>query len=359
MILSNKRVYDVAVVGAGPAGLTAMLELEKHFDSLLLLERKKFPRNKLCAGVLPPRIHELVTIPDEVRQRPLKGYRIHSPSGLSVESKFLREGVIVNRKDFDAFLLERVNTKLTHQKVMGLKFKQNHVQIQGEKTSYQAKIVIGADGVNSIIRKAINAPMQKIALAMQTDISLPEAIINDLIGNWFEVYYFFPYGYGWISPLKDSVKVGLGGISSAFWKEPKKFFNRFFDLISEKIANRERGTLRTWRIPMSGPLEILAGERSFLVGDAGGFVYPGTGEGVYYGMKSGKIAGETIKEAFEQNRYDKFFLQNIYSQKLAESSLLVLRSTTFIEDVLASNEAAEKYVKRLAILTSQSAPSSP
>ncbi len=344
-------IYDIAIIGAGPAGTSAAAELEKHFDSILLLEKDRFPREKLCAGVLPPRIHSLIDIPEEVRERSLAGYRIFSPSGRSVESEFAQEGVIVRREVFDEFLLNRLETKSTHDRVTGIEFENDPVKINCEKESFQARFIIGADGVNSIVRSALNIPMDKIkiALAMQVEITLDEHLIDERMGNWFEVYYILPSGYGWVSPLKNALKVGMGGISKDFKINAIKHLKRFIEYLGDRIETGKIGEYKSWRIPMCGPLETLTGTRSILVGDSGGFVYPGTGEGVYYGMKSGQLAGQTVKEAFDQNKFDQSFLENNYTQKLDAQGLLSLRDINFIDDVLASEETAENYVKRLSL----------
>jgi len=346
-------IYDVAVVGAGPAGASAAFELEKRFDSVLLVDMKEFPRDKLCAGVLPPRIHTLVDTPEEVIQRGLTGYCIYAPSGNKVESSFPREGIMVGRTDFDGFLLDRVNTAPTIDRITAMEPGDESVKLVGEKETYQARMVIGADGVNSVVRNALDIKMDKIALAVQLDVALPEEVITERVGGWFEVYYILPQGYGWLSPMKDTLKIGMGGISEDFRKNPTDHLNRFLEHIKDKLEGGEKGEVKHWRIPMGGPLETLAGQRCLLTGDAGGFVYPGTGEGIYYGMKSGILAAETAQVAFDDDNFETGFLQETYSTKLEANGLLALRDIRFIEDVLATEETAEEYIKRLGLLGSK------
>jgi geranylgeranyl reductase family protein len=345
--------YDVAIVGAGPAGTSAATELEKHFDNILLLDRQRFPREKLCAGVLPPRILSLLTIPVELRQRILKGYRIFAPSGKFVESEFPIEGLMVERTEFDDFLLKRLKTAPTMDRVTDIKFLADCVEITGDSDVYKTKAVIAADGVNSLLRNRLGIEMDKIAVAAQMDVTLPQEVIDERIGNWFEVYYTLPQGYGWISPMKGLVKVGMGGISEEFKKDSRGHLERFLEVVKDKLEGGEKGEIKNWRIPMDGPVGTLAGDRILLAGDAGGFVFPGTGEGVYYGMKSGTAAAETIKEAFDRDMFDKNFLGDIYDEILEANGLLALRNITFLEDVLATEETAENYIKRLSVLNEQ------
>ncbi len=181
---------------------------------------------------------------------------------------------------------------------------------------------------------------------------MDDNLIDDRIGDWFEVYYLFPMGYGWIAPLKGAIKVGLGGISVSFKKQISDLLNRFLLHINGKIEVGKMGPVKSWQIPMGGPLKILTGKRSLLVGDAAGFVYPGTGEGIYYSIKSSQVASEIVKEAFKYNKFDQQFLQETYSRRLDKNNLLSLRDITFLEDVLVSEDTAERYIRRLSFLNS-------
>ena len=103
------------------------------------------------------------------------------------------------------------------------------------------------------------------------------------------------------------------------------------------------------QIHMSGPLDRLTGNRALLAGDAGGFVYPGTGEGVYYAVKTGRIAGEVISRALDGS----LDLDSIYTEELEKAGMLALREVNFVEKNLSSSENAERYVKRLRFLESR------
>ena len=87
-----------------------------------------------------------------------------------------------------------------------------------------------------------------------------------------------------------------------------------------------------------------------LAGDAGGFVYPGTGEGIFYAMKSGRIAAETMADALERDMLDKETLNVNYTDRLKKAGLLALRDVDFIEKNLSSSDAAESYIKKLSLL---------
>jgi flavin-dependent dehydrogenase len=176
-------IYDIAIVGAGPAGSQAAFILENTGYEFLVLDKEKFPRPKPCAGILPPRIFSELSIPEEIIERPLDGYRVHSPSGLIVESEFPKPGAIVRRDKFDDLLVKRLKRKpeLTH--VVGFEIKEHCVELKGRDTSIEAKIVIGSDGANSIFLDHMkkNVPIDRrshdFALGVQYEVSLPEETI--------------------------------------------------------------------------------------------------------------------------------------------------------------------------------------
>lgn len=348
-------IYDVAIVGAGPAGTSAAYLLEKQGYKILLLDKEIFPRSKPCAGVVSPKIYSELEIPESIKERELEGYRLFSPSGVMVESTFLRRGMTVRRDKFDFFLLKRLKTPAIKTKVSNCRLYKDFVEVISEKGSFRAKVVVGADGVNSAVRKIIDTTrdyMKKsgdIALAIQYEILLSKDQIDELFGNWFEVYYTIPYGYGWISPLKDAVKVGIGGLSDDFKRNSKNILDDFLKrkFFCKKVTGVKIGGLESHLIPMSGPLNNLTAERTILVGDAGGFVFPGTGEGIFYAIKSGRIAAEVIAQALKENKLDAEYLGFLYHEKLERHGLISLKEYDFVEKVLSSPEKAENYLKTL------------
>lgn len=345
--------YDVAIVGAGPAGASAAYALENLGYKIIILDKEKFPRTKPCAGVLPPRIHSELKIPNTIMERPLEGYRLFSPSGFMVESTFPIKGLIIRRDKFDDFLVKRLNSEIVQMRVSNCEIHEDSVKLSGDCGSYLAKVVVGADGVNSVVRRAINDHVidnpNYMALTLQYEISLSKEKIDDRVGNWFEVYYTIPFGYGWISPLKNAVKVGVGSISEDFKKNSKKILDEFLEraYIKEKILDGRIEDFEAHLIPMKGPMNKLTSDRTILAGDAGGFVFPGTGEGIFYAIKSGRIAAEVINQALNEQRFEGEYLGKSYAKRLEKNGLSSLNEVDFIEQVLSSPKKTESYLKRL------------
>ncbi|UCF49130.1 MAG: geranylgeranyl reductase family protein [Thermoplasmatales archaeon] len=341
--------YDVVIIGAGPAGSSAAKILEEKGHKIHIIDKKIFPRSKPCAGVLSPKIRSLIEIPEVICERLLQGYRVFSPSGIVVESSFPEKGFIVRRRKFDTFLVEQLKNQPTHKTVKGIKDMGKHLEIEGDNWSCKARFAIGADGANSVISKCCNITQKRIAAAAQYEIKLSSDDIDKRIGNWFEVYYTLSYGYGWISPMQDGLKIGVGIVTDYLkeniWNVLTRFMNQ--DGVKQKWNGGEVINKEGANIPMAGPLETLASNRILLVGDAGGFVYPGTGEGIFYAIKSGRIAGKVIDHAIVNNESDIASLEKHYSKELENNGLLGLRDVEFVEKYLSNSKNAERYVKRL------------
>ncbi|MCK5561874.1 MAG: geranylgeranyl reductase family protein [Thermoplasmata archaeon] len=347
--------YDVIIIGAGPAGTAVANVIQNTELSCLLIDKKQFPRAKPCGGVLPPRIYSELDIPEHLKQRDLDGYRLFSHSGLKVESKFPKPGLIVDRTTFDEFLVKSLKIKMKKAQISGLNATSDYVEVIGKNDTFCAKIVVGADGVNSVVRKACNINLETVATTAQYEFSVPQETIDERIGNWFEVYYIIPNGYGWIVPLKDRVKVGMGSISPEFKNDLRAQLDKFLThpIVAEKIKDCELKNFEVYRVPMGGPSNRLTDDRTLLVGDAGGFVYPGTGEGVYYSIKSGRVAAETLLAILEAGQFDQQSLNKLYIHNLTANGLLALRDTKFLKKTLATPMDAERYVKKLSVLRTQ------
>ncbi|MFH1721210.1 MAG: NAD(P)/FAD-dependent oxidoreductase [Candidatus Altiarchaeota archaeon] len=348
--------YDVVIVGAGPSGCSAAEKLAQNGIGVLLLEKEKLPRNKLCAGVLPERINHLLgEIPSDIVERNFIGYRLHSPKGLVVESKFHRPGFIVSRKKFDGWMVEKARNAgvelIDGVKVIDVMEEENKVLVQTGIHSFPSKFLISADGSTSSIRKRVglDGPRKEdLAIALQVDVSLSEDDIIARMESWFDVYYpgIIDEGYGWISAHKDHIKVGVGSTSSRFKKDPKSFFKKFLEEpeVKQKIEGGIISSIKSHVIPLSGPLPNLATKRTLLVGDAAGFVWPLTGEGIYEAVHSGQVAAETIGKMLSDPEGG---LPSLYNGLLEKQGLLRLRRSVNDRDILKDAKSKEEYIQSL------------
>lgn len=328
----------VAVIGAGPAGASASLELERLGIDYILLDKSRFPRNKPCGGVLPFRVLEEFEIPEEVVERPLKGYRLIA-GDLEVKTRFPSPGAIIDRKTFDSYLLTLIGKKPEKFRVRRIEQKKDSVIIYGDE-KIEASYVIGCDGANSAVRKSLGIEYPRFASAFQYVFACEKNLVDSTFGDWFEVHYLFSKGYGWVSPLRDRIRVGVGGIGFT-----RKKLDEFVSHLGERLASCKIAGYEAHRIPMGG---VFPGRgRVALAGDAAGTVFPGTGEGIYYAMISGILAARAVKRAMEGEA-----LMQAYTRFLQKRGLLDL-SSDFLDRVLSTPESAKAYLKRLRRLSSR------
>ncbi|ODS35371.1 MAG: hypothetical protein A7316_03980 [Candidatus Altiarchaeales archaeon WOR_SM1_86-2] len=342
-----KTKFDVIVIGAGPAGAAAAEHIAKAGFDVLLIEKDKLPRKKVCAGIAPPRIYRLIKkIPESVIERRFKGYHLFSPSGAEVKSGFLREGVIMNREKFDNFLVEKAKDAGA-EVIDGLKVSRiTDDEVVTGKGAFNSKVIVGADGANSFVRNVIGMRYSDLALGLQYTIELQNELIDSKIGNWFEVHYgIVDHGHGWIAPHNNKIKAGIGSTDPGFRKNSKEYLNNFIEKIKGERNIRELKIIgiESHLIPVGGPLDKPCKGNVILIGDAAGFVNPLTGEGIYYAVKSGKSAADAAGK-FLENEIDN--LEHGYISELKKKGLMNL-STKLRDEILSSSYEMEEYIKRL------------
>lgn len=330
----------VCVLGAGPAGASAAAELERLGVEVVVLDRAGFPREKACGGVLPFRVLREFDVPEDSVERPLEGYRLFSRSLEGVESRFPSRGAVVSRAAFDHGLVRRLESEVQRFEATGVEEAGEGVRVVGRDGAVEADLVVAADGARSAVRRSLGVEYSAMVTAYQYVLELGEDAVDAGFGDWFEVHYRFSRGYGWVAPLRDRVKVGVGGAGFS-----RNDLDRFVGELGERLEGAERVRYEAGSIPMAGPAGTLATERVALAGDAGGFVFPGTGEGIYYGMKSGRAAARAAARALEGDSFGK-----VYREMCAAEGLLSLRKVNFLETRLASPEAADRYVRSIAAL---------
>ena len=349
-------MYDVVVVGCGPAGALAL----KHCSELGLkaigIEKHRIPRHKPCAGVLYPRVLEDFKVSREAIASELLGVRIIAPSGNKATISFHEAGAIVYRDIFD-YLLTLEAIKYGAKIIDGLSV--NNVKIDSSRcllklennTSIEGRFIIACDGVYSTISKLFNKSWSRENLAATLQAVVKTSIEDKkTINRYFEVYYDgirTPGGWTWIAERESDVLVGLG--------YPLKHVGNLYELKYKlnsflKFRFRRYQVLRyeSYMIPISGPRhDLTINSRIILAGDAGGFVRSDTGEGIYYAMYSGLLAAESVNEHIESGEQ----LGEIYHSKLQDYGLNQQYLTSEVKNILTSNSDIEKYIDKIKILS--------
>ncbi|MFB7907078.1 geranylgeranyl reductase family protein [Kitasatospora sp. NPDC056076] len=324
---------DVIVVGAGPAGSTAAYHLARTGLDVLLLEKSAFPREKVCGDGLTPRaVKQLVDMGVDVSEEAgwlhNKGLRLIS-GHRSLEfdwpelSAFPGHGLVRRRADFDellarraaaagARLIERANVAgpLTDQRSGRITGVSAKVGEERRPVEYRAPLVVAADGNStrlSVAMKRYRRTDRAMGVAYRTYFTTPRHQ-DRYLEAWLDLRHpddpahrLLP-GYAWVFGMGDgTANVGLGVLDTAKtdldWRELLRRWCA--DLPPDYGYHPEAVTepIRGSALPMGLNRQPHYADGLLLIGDAGGTVSPGTGEGIAYAMESGRYAAETVVQA--------------------------------------------------------------
>jgi len=338
--------YDVVVEGAGPAGATAAYYLAKQGKKVALVDRAKFPREKACGGGLCVHIEEFDHIisnwDDFLESKCLRGI-VYGPDFMPVdyvsEKPFFYN---IRRLKFDNTLVEYAVAQGAHL-FEGIAVKDFEVfddkvvttLRNGEKLS--SDVIIGAGGsfdmVSRRIREIERMPMkwrdEDIATALYFEIDVGREFMDRVYGkeriSMAHVKYQNLDGYGW-SFSKDTVlNIGIGCPRSIIKKikkanpkwDERQYLLDYVDTLKEQgwfpnELNIDRKMISGSNIPVGMGMKCTVGNRMLVIGDAGGFVSPLSGEGLYYALDSGRIAAESLNSLFEEGNFDKASLMTYH-----------------------------------------------
>lgn len=333
---------DVIVVGAGPGGSTSAAYLASLGLDVLLLEKTRFPREKVCGDGLTPRaVRELITLgvptPESDGWIRNKGLRIVG-GGHLLEldwpdvAGFPPYGLVRTRADFDqilarhavsrgARLVEGCNVSApvlddTGTRIVGVRAKtmDDAGRPTGEERTYRAPLVIAADGNSSRLSLAMNRPKRDdrpMGVAVRTYYTSPRTD-DDYLESWLELWttddsgqrILLP-GYGWIFGVGDGTSnVGLGilNTSEAFGKvDYKDVMRRWVATMPPEWTYTDETMTQPIRgaaLPMGFNRQPHYADGLMLVGDAGGMVNPFNGEGIAYAMESARLSADVVARAF-------------------------------------------------------------
>jgi len=313
MIKSN---YDVVVVGAGPAGSTAARFAAVNGASVLMLEKDRDVGYPVRCGeaVSVAGVKEFLEPNEKFIAAHINKFSMNAPDNSEVILPLEEEGLVLERRIFD-YELARIASNagaqiLTRAYVNGLLFEGKKVsgvtfEHDGIKKQVNAKIVIGADGVESRVGRWAG-------LNTYTDFRDMESCVQVTVGNididqnscyFYLGSMFAPNGYLWIFPKGNrSANIGLG-ISGAIGKKKsaKKYLEEFLNAYYPNISVL---TKIAGGVPCAVTHKKISTNGLMLVGDAAHQVNPLSGGGIISGMIGGKIAGTIAAEALNSKNLD-------------------------------------------------------
>jgi len=328
-----KDMYDVLVIGAGPAGsIAARTAAEKGLDVLLIEKRQEIGDPVRCAeGVNKEYLKKHVEIDKKWICADLKASHIYAPDGTRIEMAEEisggEVGYVLERKVFDRALAEqaaragaevRVKTRaidliLEDGFVRGAKLM--HL---GKTYDVRAKIVIGADGIESKVGRwaGIDTSLKPIDIETCTQYLIAGVDIAQDHCEFYVGNEIAPGGYIWIFPKgegKANVGIGiLGSRTGKFKPRPVDYLNSFME---KKFPDARIIEMVYGGVPVSGSIEKTSANGLMLIGDAARQSDPITGGGILNAMEAGKLAGEAAYAAISSGDVSLQKLEEVYEKR--------------------------------------------
>jgi geranylgeranyl reductase family protein len=289
-------LWDVIVVGAGPAGCAAAYDLATAGRSVLLLDKSNFPRHKACAGGLTRKAQQALrySIEPVVRESFSRMHLEDGERNVVLKSRMPICFMTV-REELDLYCWRQTLAAGAHfQKIspiLGVDRLAEGVALLTREETFRGRYLVAADGANGQLRRICGQGSwfsQGFALEVQTEPGADHALTFD----------FSPLGdgYGWIFPKGDHWNVGLYSRLSSSGLTKR----HLSEYVQAAVGKAPTGPITGQYLGLgagAGQGDFVRGDlrdRVLLVGDAGGFSDALTGEGIYGALHSGQAAAQAI-----------------------------------------------------------------
>ncbi|MGW4391961.1 geranylgeranyl reductase family protein [Streptomyces sp. NPDC004685] len=296
------QVWDVVIVGAGPAGASAAYAAAVAGRSVLLLEKAELPRYKTCGGGIIGPSRDALPPGFELPFRDRIDAVTFSLDGRFSRTRRSRHMLfgLVNRADFDHQLVEhaqkagaelRTGATVSRVEQHGSAVPDRRtvaVILQGGETVL-ARAVVGADGSASRIGAHVGVKLDQVDLGLEAEIPVPETVAEDWKGRVLIDWGPMSGSYGWVFPKGDTLTVGVisaRGEGAA----TKRYLEDFIARLG--LAGFEPSVSSGHLTRCRADDSPLSRGRVLVCGDAAGLLEPWTREGISFALRSGRLAGE-------------------------------------------------------------------
>lgn len=284
------EIYDVVIVGGGPAGLKCAEELGHSGKRVLLLEKKNVLGDKLCAGGLTLRDMEVLPLPDSVIEHRISRTILYSKRHRAVTEAPIPFLFTINRKELAAWqksLLDNTEVDIRmNSQVTGI---EDNKVILRDGREYGFHFLVGAGGYSSIVRKHLNIPVRKKLIGYQY--SIPRPAVKPELKIFLDSRRFGSW-YAWVFPHRNSIAVGC--CCDPALVDHSRILDNFHEWLEKN--NIETGDASLESCPISYDFRGIQFGNIYLAGEAAGLPSGLTGEGIYQSLVSGREVARMITD---------------------------------------------------------------
>lgn len=373
-MIDTRKTFDVAIAGAGPAGSSLAIRLASSGLGVVLIDKAKFPRDKLCGEFISGECGEhflelgvdgAIGAADGTRLSKTVFYATNG-AAVTVPSEWFGEGPALglSRAAMDEVLMRRAdelgvticeNVRVTHFQPANRGGAGLIVKFSNDRsTAIRARLIVDATGRAQAVAKLASpgnfTPNKATQVAFKTHV---RQVID--VANACELYVF-PGGYGGCNPVEDG-RFNLCFIASA--KDARGGGRGPESVLREVVFQNARAAsvlanaqvVSPWlAVPITsfGKAELVPATRLLTVGDAAAFIDPFTGSGMLMAMESSKIAAEAIGEFLNSTASFQFLIE-VYARKYSEVFDRRLRVSSMLRYASRSAVAAEGLIRILSL----------
>ena len=332
--------FDTIIIGAGPSGATAAYRLAKGGQRVLLIEKEKLPRYKVCGGGLVWRARK--SLPESISPTYEKEFfNIHWKMTDTLEFDVSRDYPLVSmvmRDSFDAALVEEAFESGAEihdgEEFKELTMSERSITIRTDKQSYQAHYLIAADGALSPVYRFLKLQDKRFKVpAVEAEIELSsnshplfEQVVFDITA--------ISRGYGWVFPKANHLSIGVAAMPSAngSLNQSYKTYLNSLSIDDDIVAEKKYG----FQIPLFPHKELSYGNILF-TGDAAGLADPLVAEGISHALFSGNWAAESILQSPDK-------ASQVYNDRVANELSSQIKSARILSRIFYDYPGVSKWI---------------